>query len=160
MGAAILEQTKENAGPGGCGQRKRWRSSRAGSPPPRLCSWCGPGQHGCYFSAIEAIPIAGAAVFGVSQGGRFRLHLLPLSSRRYPRPRAVKEGGMGKKGSLSLNWHHFGEITAPQVLTGLRQPSVPLLSGWAWVQRWPLSAVVNHVPENRRSRAGVLTLGL
>ncbi|OWK02341.1 PTCD2 [Cervus elaphus hippelaphus] len=78
-------------------------------PLPGSRSWCGPEQHGGYLSAPEASPsIAGAAEFGVSLGGRLWFYLLPLPSRRYPWPRALKYHAENR--NITLGEYKFGPL--------------------------------------------------
>ena len=100
----------------------------APSPPPGSRSWCGPRQYGGCLSAREASPTAaGAAEFGVSRAGRLGLHLQPLPSRRYPRPRAVKEGRDGTEGSFTPQRASLWRNNSAS-LRGLEQPSMHLPS--------------------------------
>lgn len=96
MGAAILERTKWTAAPGVRHREGGTEPASAGSgrttlggPPwPRVPQLVQPGpeQYGYGISALGTP--AGTASFTASRGDRLRLRLLPLHSRRYPRPHA------------------------------------------------------------------------
>lgn len=113
MGAAILERTKWNAGPGGgAGTEPASAGSGRtplGGPPARVPRMVRPGreQHGYGVSALGTP--AGAASFAASRGDRLRLRLLPRHSRRYPRPHARTEGGWQRRGRETAAACLFGE---------------------------------------------------
>lgn len=109
--------------------------------PPR--SWYSPGQYGGRLSAPEtSLTAAGAAEFGVSRVGRLGLYLQPLPSRRYPRPRAVKEGRDGTEGSFTPQraslWRNNGASLRGLEQSSMHLPSARGYSGGLWMSWTPV----------------------
>lgn len=161
MGAAILEHTKGNAGPGGREQRKGGSGRPTLRPSPGSRSWCGPEQHGGRISDPEASPAAGIAVFGVFGGGRLMLHLLLQPSRRYRRLRSLKEGRDETQGTFTPQWASLWRKNSASVTHWLGSAERALA---LWLR---VGEVVPHgchgrpwAWEPRDNGAGVLNLGL